>query len=318
MKTLMKKTSLALTLTTLLLSLPSFAGGYSEGTLVKLDDKTIAEFKPWASNSKRRLQEILQDIQSMPSQERLAFLTREMKEVKDSSGHRTFQSFMRFALNRALLLSKTIQIESQKSLVTKRKQKIKRSRLIALRNQSDLVRIQVLKTGAQMAISFYQSDLNYQKSAKKEQTKSQESFAKNGLLMAQKHLMNGRLIGDASAQFQYLYLSFEMLNWDLAQDQSSKNYATSIVRIYRTLKKLNPKFKASDKEYLSKIRELYLLTTQLQTDLPPFCAKSICQTDKRVDRLKEDNDYKFYENGRCYTINVGHIYSTSVDEELCY
>lgn len=81
---------------------------FVEGTITRLNKKDVEQFLPWAQNAQNVLNKALIDISSMPVDEQVRYLEVVIKSVVRNSGSKNYQLFMRFSLNRGLLLVKEL------------------------------------------------------------------------------------------------------------------------------------------------------------------------------------------------------------------
>ncbi len=217
------------------------AGEFAEGTLTTLNTQEIGDYIPWANNAKKLLQDALTDSKRLRLEEKVEFLKNEIKSVVRESSPKKYQMLMRFALNRGLLLADIVERETE----------YKDPGMI-------LNEIAILKTAIKTSFEFYESDLEFQKKVSEGKGTVVVPQADLGLMLAQRMLKISPEIFDASAQYQFMKKTFEMLNWDLSQDADSKKYAEQIVDIYKFTSKM-PANAKNDEEAIKHVRSLYYL-----------------------------------------------------------
>ncbi len=89
------------------------SGIYSEGTVTRLNQTDIAGFVPWAQNAQNILTKVLKDSKTLSISRRLPKIENAIRSVVQNSGSKNYQMFMRFALNRGLLLSEELNREAR-------------------------------------------------------------------------------------------------------------------------------------------------------------------------------------------------------------
>jgi|GEM_PF-6654500 len=212
---------------------------FTEGTVTKLSNAEIEIFRPWAQNAKNILNKALNDIKSMPINDKIKHLDRTTRLVVKNSRNKTYQMFMRFALNRGILLAKELETQADT-----REAGVKEA----------LLNIQV--RSIKVALKFYESDLAFQERVQRNEvdlTLDYASFAKefgSNMLLATQSVL------DASAQFRLMYKVLEMTNWDLSRDKNALNYAETIDEVYNKLSYMNEAPSNDDKENILSIRSL--------------------------------------------------------------
>jgi len=216
------------------------AGGeFAEGTLTQLTDAEFAEFLPWAQNAQNQLNRAIKQTQSLPLRERLTHIERAARSVVSRSEGRQYQMFMRFALNRGLLLvdelEKNVDMEeigSQESA------------------------LDIIQRSIQIGLSFYESDLNFQRRAQAGDTATKLSYASFGASFMQGMYPGVINVLDATAQYRLLYKLVEMVNWDLSRDAEAARYAEHIVEAHEMLQDLPELPLNDDRSNLRLIRRL--------------------------------------------------------------
>lgn len=215
------------------------SGEFAEGTLTQLTDAEVAEFLPWAQNAQNQLNRAIKQSQSLPLRERLNHIERAARSVVSRSEGRQYQMFMRFALNRGLLLvdelEKNVDMEeigSQESA------------------------LDIIQRSIQIALSFYESDLNFQRRAQSGDTTTKLSYAGFGASFMQGMYPGVINVLDATAQYRLLYKLVEMVNWDLSRDAEAARYAEHIVEAHEMLQDLPQIPLNDDRSNLRLIRRL--------------------------------------------------------------
>jgi hypothetical protein len=268
---------------------------FVEGTITRLNKKDVEQFLPWAQNAQNVLNKALIDISSMPVDEQVRYLEVVIKSVVRNSGSKNYQLFMRFSLNRGLLLVKELLNEAS----------IKDPSILenALDIQIKSIRI---------ALAFYESDLDYQKRVSQGHETVSLNYAKFGATFYT--TMNSALLSvlDASAQYRLVYKIYEMLNWDLSRDANAVDNADQIVEIYNTLEMLNETPAASDSENIKNLRRLYLLESS--SDGIKLTIGSRFRMPEVGERIYYEGSagsvLAIYENGK---VLVHAIYNYTVD-----
>lgn len=217
-------------------------GTFEEGTITRISDAEIAEFLPWAQNAQNQLNRALNTARSMPLRDRLPHIERAVKSVVNRSGSRQYQMFMRFALNRGLLL------------VSEMQSHMNMEEIGAQENALD-----ILQRSIQVALSFYESDLSFQNRAQNGEASTVLSYARFGLLFKDNLLAGVINVLDAKAQYRLMYKLVEMTNWDLSRDAHANSFADSIVEAYELLQDLPAEPVADDRAGLRLIRRLNAL-----------------------------------------------------------
>lgn len=83
-----------------------------EGTQRVLTQEQINELLPWAKNSKITLTDLLDEIKDLPMDQKIAHLNQGIQSVV-AEGRSTSELFMRYILNRGLVLEETIKNETE-------------------------------------------------------------------------------------------------------------------------------------------------------------------------------------------------------------
>jgi catechol 2,3-dioxygenase-like lactoylglutathione lyase family enzyme len=217
-------------------------GEFAEGTVTQLSAAEVAEFLPWAQNAHNQLTRALTNTRSLPLRDRRPLLERAIKSVVMRSGDRQYQMFMRFSLNRGLLL------------VSEMEKHMNMEEIGAQENALD-----ILQRSINVALSFYEGDLSFQRRSQNGALTTELSYARFAAsYMAQ--IYPGVLnIFDSQAQYRLLYKLIEMVNWDLSRDAHALNYAEAIVEAHEALTDLPDSPLAESKANLRLIRRLKML-----------------------------------------------------------
>ena len=214
-------------------------GDFEEGVITQISPAEIAEFLPWAQNAQNQLTRALNTTRSIPLRDRLPHLEHAVKSVVNLSGSRQYQMFMRFALNRGLLL------------VSEMSKTMDMTQIGAQENALDL-----LQRSIQVALSFYESDLSFQNRSHNGNSSVQLSYARFGLSFKSALYYGVINVLDAKAQYRLMHKLVEMTNWDLSRDAHASTYADSIVEAYDMLEDLRDNFPEDARSNLRLIRRL--------------------------------------------------------------
>src|SRR5690606_32664335 len=178
----------------------------------------------------------------MPLRERSHFIRSEVEKVVLNSGSKRYQTLMRFALNRGLLLVNELEREADSNVQG------------TIENQLD-----ILTKTINISLKFYESDLDYQKRIEDGKSAVEIDNARFGYALAKELYAANINIFDASAQYRNLYKTLEMLNWDLTQDRYARNYSEVIWDIYNNLERLSEVPTRDDLQTVENTRKLNLL-----------------------------------------------------------
>ncbi|MBY0413481.1 MAG: hypothetical protein K2Q18_04920 [Bdellovibrionales bacterium] len=206
-----------------------------EGTQRTLSDAQINELLPWAKTSKSTLIDLLDDLKDMTTvNEKINYLTMGITGVVSQSTP-TSELFMRYILNRAVALQKTLNKEVDENSVGVNDTKLR-----------------ILVSSVKMAIRYYNVDTRMLNN------KSRISFAAFGANYYFYLLEMNKSIFDASAQLEIHKIILEWLAWDLYRDQNNKAYAPQIVKINSFLNNLPSDINTDSKAvfYIRKMRDL--------------------------------------------------------------
>ncbi|MBI2606435.1 MAG: hypothetical protein HYW49_10180 [Deltaproteobacteria bacterium] len=203
--------------------------GFSEGTETKLTDVQIVDLVPWAKNSKRDLEELLLDADTIGSPvTKKQVLLKGIQNLVLQSQPLKSELLMRYVLNRALVVNTEIENEAIAPNGGKAPTGIVDQQ------------IRLLTLSAKMAVKYFESDLAFLNGAvtKKDVNLVTLPYAKFGLEYAE-FLMNlNNSITDASAQYNIGVIALGLLQWDLYRDQNKVAFADSITKINSFLKTL--------------------------------------------------------------------------------
>lgn len=214
-----------------------------EGTQRTLTQSQINDLLPWTKNSRLALIDLLEGLNDISSiKDRIEHLDNGIKSVVSESSSSS-ELFMRYVLNRALVLQETLKKETDESTI----------------GIAD-VKFRVLLTSVKMAIKYYDID------AKTLSNQSNMDFASFGAVYSSFLIDLNKSVFDASAQYSIHKIILEWLSWDLYRDLENKSYASQIVHISTLLKSL-PTGKISDSQSLVYIRKMRNLEEKLEISL---------------------------------------------------
>lgn len=217
-----------------------FASGiYAEGTNTRLTQQEVAEFLPWAQNAKRQLENAQRQSNMLPLRDRMHHMKRAVESVVGRSGGRQYQMFMRYSLNRGLLLARELE-----NLVD----------MNAIGSQESV--LDIINRSVKIALSFYESDLSFQERATAGNTATTVDHA--GFAAAFMREMHPGVVNvlSADAQYRLLYKLIEMVNYDLSQDSHAARYAETIVEAFELTESMSPQPSNDDRTNLRMIRRL--------------------------------------------------------------
>ncbi len=205
-----------------------------EGTQTTLSQQQIEELLPWTKNSKIALNELLFEIKDLSVEEKIEHLKIGIKSIVIESRPMT-ELFMRYTLNRALVIEDVINKETDATAI----------------GISD-VKLRVLLNSINLALRYYDLD------TRTINTNSKMAFAEYGSDYFLFLLNLNKSIFDASAQYQIHKITLEWLAWDLYRDLDNTSFAIQITKIAQFLKTL-PSEPLSDSRtlvYIRKMRDL--------------------------------------------------------------
>lgn len=215
------------------------SGDFSEGTRTRLSQNDVTQFYPWLQNSQYELDKAAKDIKTMPLRARLPHLEQAVRNAVMLSGTRQYQVFMRFALNRGLLLVDELR---------------RHSNMNALGAQENA--LDILNRAITVGLAFYESDLAFQQRAQRGDDAIVMVHARFGVAFMstlQPGILN---VLDATAQYRLIYKLVEMTNWDLSRDQDAIRYADTIVEAHNFMTGINENPASTDQQNLVMIREI--------------------------------------------------------------
>jgi hypothetical protein len=218
------------------------SGDFSEGTRTRLSQNEVSQFYPWLQNAKYELDKAAKDIRTMPLRERLSHLENAVRSAVQISGNRQYQIFMRFALNRGLLLVEELRRHANMNS------------LGAQENALD-----ILDRSITVGLAFYESDLAFQERAQRGESAVLMVHARFGVAFMNRVHAGVLNVLDATAQYRLLYKLVEMANWDLSRDQDAIRYADIIVEAHNLMTGLPEQPAATDAQNLVMIRNLNTL-----------------------------------------------------------
>jgi hypothetical protein len=211
-----------------------------EGTQRTLTQSQINELLPWTKNSRIALIDLLEELNDISSiKDRIEHLDNGIKSVVSESSSSS-ELFMRYVLNRALVLQETLKKETNENTI----------------GIAD-VKFRVLLTSVKMAIKYYDID------AKTLSNQSNMNFASFGAVYSSFLIDLNKSVFDASAQYTIHKIILEWLSWDLYRDLENKSYASQIVQISTFMKTL-PASKITDTQSLVYIRKMRNLEEKLE------------------------------------------------------
>jgi len=214
-------------------------GAFAEGTITRLNSAEVAEFLPWAQNSRNQLNRAMTQARALPLRERLPHIERAVRTVVARSDNRQYQMLMRFALNRGLLL------------VTELKNHVDMNLIGSQESALDL-----LQRSITVSLSFYESDLTFQQRAQEGDSAVVISHAVFGTAFMQEMYPGVVNVMDATAQYRLLYKLIEMVNWDLSRDAEAPRFAEAIVEAFEMAQDLPAQPAGDDRSNLRLIRRL--------------------------------------------------------------
>jgi hypothetical protein len=215
------------------------SGAYAEGTVTRLSAEEVAGFIPWAQNARNQLNRAVTQARSLPLRERPAHIERAVRAVVDRSDGRQYQMFLRFALNRGMLL------------VDELERNVNMNEIGSQENALDL-----LTNAITVGLEFYESDLAFQQRAQSGDSAVALSYAGFGAAFMRAMYPSVVNVLDAGAQYRLLYKLIEMVNWDLSRDAGAAQFAETIVEAYEMTVDLPEQASTDDRTNLRLIRRL--------------------------------------------------------------
>lgn len=211
-----------------------------EGTQRTLTQAQINEILPWAKDSKIFLNDLLDNIQGLSTNDKIDRLVEGISNTVGESAPKNSELLMRYALNRGLVLNEILSKEMGADEV----------------GTAD-AKLRVLKSSVLMAIKFYDTDMATLSK------KSVAPFVIFGLEYFEFLTELNKSIFDASAQYAIQRTALEWLQWDLYRDLNNASYAAQIVKINNALKTFTTK-KMTDAQSIASIRQMKALANQLR------------------------------------------------------
>ncbi len=203
-----------------------------EGTQRVFSEAQINELTPWAKDSKIALADLLENISSLGSTDKVERLIDGIKSIVGESSPKNSELFMRYVLNRSLVLHNILESQLDMNEVGS--------------IDTDL---RLLILSVNLAIKYCDVDMeNLTK-------KTPAPFALFGFDYFKFLSELNKSIFDASAGFEIGKISLEWLAWDLYRDLNNKQYAPEIIKLNNSLINLS-KSKISDKQSLSYIKQM--------------------------------------------------------------
>ena len=243
---------------------------FAEGTITRLSAEDISIFVPFAQNAKSVLTKALADSETMPVQHQVRHLSNSMRAVVRNSGQKQYQTFMRFALNRTLLLVQELLKEAD------------------IRNPGTLENALDLQVrGINVALRFFESDLAYQRLERSGSDSVNLNYASFGAVFAASSLRSIQNVLDASAQYRLLYKTLEIFNWDVTRDRHAVEVADTIVDIFNILSTLQEAPSSDDQENILSIRRLTLLIDPI-SDVERIVTEAVKRAEEAVLRQQQE------------------------------
>jgi hypothetical protein len=263
-----------------------------EGTQRILTKDQIAELLPWAQNSQVYLKDLLESVELLSSVEKAEKLSDGIKVVVTEVSSKNSELFMRYVLNRALVINETISEEV---------------------NQDDVgaadVKLRVLISSIKMALKYYDSDLQTL-------TKNQNpDFAVFGLEYFNFLNNLNNSIFDASAQYAIQKTSLEWFQWDLYRSLNNQAFAPQIIKINNALKTF-PAKNINDAKALSNIRQMKRLVSSMKiNDVSLAALKSISNVgNSSCGRIFCVGDsVLYYNNSYVQEATIAHAWDDEVN-----
>jgi cell division protein FtsL len=215
-----------------------------EGTQRDLSPAQIAELLPWAKDSKSMLSDLLENIQGLGMTDKVSRMVDGIQQVVGESAPKNSELFMRYVLNRALVLNDMLDKEIDADAV----------------GAID-VKSRVLVLSIKMAIKYY--DIDSAKLADQKVVSPFASFGKEYFYFLKE--LN-KSIFDASAQYKIERISLEWLQWDLYRDLNNTSYASTIIKINNALR-IFPSTKLTDSQSINYIKQVRKVSEGLDLGL---------------------------------------------------
>ncbi len=265
-----------------------------EGTERILSDSQIAELIPWARDSKMFLSDLIDSTQGLSISDKIERLEFGLKQVIKDSTRSNSELFMRYVLNRAIIIKNTLDSEMDNSVVG-----------------SEDVKLRVLLSSIKMSINYYDADMS---NLAKKSSPDFKKFAEEYFVFLSE--LN-KSIFDASAQYFVQRISLEWLQWDLYRDINNARHAPKIIKINNALK-MSSKEKQSDAQYIRNIQHLKRISLQLEI-LPKNVSSIVENFDNlSINEAREKFTYSNY-SFRCYKRNPNGEtnYTEAINNRYC-
>jgi hypothetical protein len=242
-----------------------------EGTQRDLSPEQIAELLPWAKDSKSMLSDLLENIQGLGMADKVNRMVDGIQQVVGESAPKNSELFMRYVLNRALVLNDMLDKEMDVDAV----------------GAID-VKSRVLVLSIKMAIKYY--DIDSAKLADQKVVSPFASFGKEYFYFLKE--LN-KSIFDASAQYKIERTSLEWLQWDLYRDLNNTSYASTIIKINNALR-IFPSTKLTDSQSINYIKQVRKVSEGLSLNND---AQKIHQNSENSNSGIDDNSPQAYRYG---------------------
>lgn len=281
-----------------------------EGTQQTLTAEQIESILPWAKDSKNFLADLISSTQGLNTNDKIDRLTDGIKQTVGESAPKKSELFMRYILNRSLVIAETLDAEIDRDAVG-----------------SNDTKLRVLLTSAKLAIKYYDIDL------KSLTNKTAMPFEVFGIDYF--NFLNdlNKSIFDASAQYKIQRTSLEWLQWDLYRSLNNTTYAAQIVKLNNALKIL-PSKKISDAQSIANIKQMKKIIELL--DIPEIkntserLEQNNNNNNSNVFEVDDDNEYAKFNDGKqyhystsrekCFPVSQDNniMYSSPVDSNFCF
>lgn len=243
-----------------------------EGVQRELTPVQIAEILPWTKDSKLALQELLENIQTLKSQEKVEKLVEGIEVIVSDSASTRSELLMRYILNRSLILYRTLSSEMREEAVG-----------------SVDVKLRVLSTSVSMALDYSNDDVLTLTSSKK------ISYAMFGKVYYSFLYELNKSIFDTSAQYQIQKMALEWYQWDLYRDINNKSYSSLILKINNALK-LYPVNQPNDSQAINFIKQMKNFSIQSELSDPMLINKVISPRINKIKKNLEVGDKVYFFN----------------------
>jgi hypothetical protein len=266
-----------------------------EGTQRELTAAQIAELLPWAKDSKNFLTDLLDNVQGLTMTDRVDRLVEGIKSVVAQSAPKNSEMFMRYALNRALVISNTIDHEMSADSVG----------FIDAKSR-------VLTMSIKLALKYYDTDI-----AKLNNNKTSSPYAAFGVEYFTFLTELNKSIFDASTQYNIQRTSLEWLQWDMYRDLNNASFAASIIKINNALRTF-PLAKLNDAQSISYIRQMKKVSEQLNV-LPKRVESTNTVVTTKTDNYADAHSGKYKSSGSsCFAMSTSRDYLKEVQWTSCF